>query len=225
MKAAAKAKQRLTLLVARHAESCHNDANRIQGHCDSDLTPRGKRQAELLARRIAELEITRLYSSDLGRTMATSRFISERIEEPIIGMRNLREIGLGTWEGLTPQEVNERFKNGYNTWRKAPSKMRIPGAEPILKFHSRVRRAFEEIVKKERIGTVLVMTHGGVIASLLTHWMKADFDTILLNLRIENTSVTAFECAGGRTTIHAINDVSHLKDEKTHELQKFAQRS
>jgi probable phosphoglycerate mutase len=225
MKPSRKPGRSLFLLVARHAESRHNTVNRIQGHCDSDLTPRGRRQADLLAKRLAKYDVTRIYSSDLGRTMATTRFISERIEEPIMARPGLREIRLGRWEGLTPEEVNSRFKNGYNIWRKAPSRMKIPGAESIRRFSARVRGAIDGIVRKEKSGIVLVMTHGGVIASLLADWMKGDFDTILLNLKIDNTGVTVVEFKSGRLTIHAINDISHLKVEKANELEIFAQRS
>jgi len=216
----------MILLVARHAESCHNLAQRIQGHCDSDLTPKGTKQAERLARRLARLEITRIYSSDLGRTMATTRFLSERIEEPIFADKGLREIRLGRWEGLTAKEVNARYKNGYNTWRKAPSKMKIPGAESMRVFRLRVRGAFDRIIRKEKSGIVLVMTHGGVIAALLAQWMDADFDKVLLNLKIDNTGVTVVEFSKAfHPTIHAINDISHLKEDKKNEIQIFAERS
>lgn len=218
-------KPTLTLIIARHAESGFNDQNRIQGHLDSKLTARGARQAKALARRISRLKIDRVYSSDLGRAMATTRAVVKRLRLPIVADLSLREIALGKWEGLTPDEVNRRFKNGYDQWRKAPSRMRIPEGETVLQFHRRIRTAFERIVKAEKSGTVLVVTHGGVISSIMSHWLKADFDRVLLNFRIDNTSLTIAEFHGPRVILHAVNDTAHLSArEKNNGITVFTQR-
>ncbi len=215
----------LTLIIARHAESGYNNENRIQGHLDSKLTPRGTRQAKALARRLAHLKVKRVYSSDLGRAFSTTRTVVGKLKLPIVAERDLREIALGKWEGLTPDEVNRRFKNGYDQWRRAPSRMRIPGGETILQFHRRIRNVFDRIVRTEKTGVVLVMTHGGVISSILSHWMKADFDRVLLNLRIDNTGLTVAEFRDKRVILHAVNDVMHLSDrEKSDGIPVFTQR-
>ena len=213
------------LLIVRHAESALNEQNRIQGHLDSKLTPRGARQAAALARRLAPLKIKRVYSSDLGRALSTTRTVIRALKLPIVAEPGLREISLGKWEGLTPDEVNRRFRNGYDAWRKSPSRKVIPGGETIRQFHRRIRGTFDRIVRAERSGLVLVMTHGGVISSILSHWMKADFDRVLLNLRIDNTSLTLAEFRGGHVILHAVNDVSHLSSrEKSDGITVFTQR-
>ena len=101
----------LMLIIARHAESGFNGQNRIQGHMDSKLTSRGLGQAKILSRRLAAMKITRIYSSDLGRAVATTREIARRLRMPIIRDARLREIRLGRWEGLTPEEVTEGEKS------------------------------------------------------------------------------------------------------------------
>lgn len=218
------------LIIARHAESGFNGQNRIQGHMDSKLTRRGSDQARILSRRLAAMKITRIYSSDLGRAVATTREIARRLRMPIIRDARLREIRLGRWEGLTPEEVNARFRNGYDQWRRAPSRMRIPGGETVLAFHARVRGAVERIARAEKRGTVLIVTHGGVIASLIAHWMRADFDRVLLNLKLDNTGLTFVELrralrrsGGERVILHALNDVSHCGHKKSNELTVFTQ--
>ena len=214
----------LCLIVARHAESGHNLENRIQGHLDSPLTPRGKRQAESLARRLAKLRIKKIYSSDLGRAMSTTLYISERLKQPILPDSRLREVRLGRWEGLTPDEVNARFRNGYKKWRRSPSRMQIPGGENIAAFRRRVVGAVDRIRRSEKEGPILIMTHGGVIAALLCEWLLADFDKVLLNLKIDNTSLTFVECRSGRMILHDINDTDHLaKRDKPSEFNVFSQ--
>lgn len=210
------------LLIARHAESGMNGENRIQGHLDSKLTPRGRRQAERLARRLEGFRLKRIYSSDLGRAWSTTRFIARRLGERVTPEPRLREIRLGQWEGLTPDEVNARFRGGYDRWRRAPSRMRIPGAETMGEFRRRVVAAVADIVRRERSGAVLLVTHGGVIASLLAEWLDADFDRVLLNIKIDNTSITFAEVVGRRVLLHAVNDVSHLvKRDRSDEFTVF----
>lgn len=213
----------ITLIIARHAESGMNDQNRIQGHQDSKLTAQGNRQAALLAKRLGGMKITKIYSSDLGRAMATSRAVAAKLRLPILEEPRLREINLGRWEGLTPEEVNAQFQNGYNLWRKSPSSVVIPDAETVRSFHVRIRKIFEEIGRTEKKGPVFVMTHGGVIASLLTHWLEADFDRVLLNVKIDNTSLTFAEFKKNRVVLHAINDIAHLSKEKPNDFTVFTE--
>lgn len=218
-------KRLLQLIIARHAESGFNNQNRIQGHMDSQLTDTGKRQAVRLAVRLSKMNIKKIYSSDIGRALSTTRTIAKRLGASIIPEPSLREINLGLWEGLTPAEVNKRFQKGYEQWRKSPSRMVIPGGEGIRRFRQRVLKGVERIVNAEKRGPILLVTHGGVIAVLLSHWMKADFDRILLNLKVDNTSLTFVEFNARHVVLHAINDTTHLSQkENARGFTVFTQR-
>lgn len=213
----------LTLILARHAESGFNDRNRIQGHLDSELTARGERQAQWLSKRLALLRIRKIYSSDLGRAMSTTRTVARRLKKPVLKEPRLREIRLGKWEGLTPEEVNVRFKNGYDKWRESPSSMVIPGGETVAGFRRRVCGGVSRIIERERGGQILLVTHGGVIAALLSQWLSADFDKILLNLRLDNTGLTLVDCIEKKAFVHSINDVSHLpKKDRPEDVHVFS---
>lgn len=200
----------LYLYFVRHGESESNGLNKIQGHSDSGLTERGRRQAEKVARRLARHSFDKIYSSDLGRALTTCRAIAQAVgKKPQIDPR-LREIRLGVWEGLSTDEVNARYRKGYDRWLQSPTRMKIPGAERVNEFHARVRTRVEEIMVSHQTGSVLVVTHGGVIASLVSHWLKSSFDHTLLNLRIDNTSITVVEKNPHRVKIHLLNDTGHL---------------
>lgn len=200
----------LFLFLVRHGESVSNGQNRIQGHSDSGLSERGRRQAAKIARRLAGQRFDKVYCSDLGRAHTTCRIITERTgHKPHVDPR-LREIGLGEWEGLSTDEVNAKYRRGYDRWLQSPTRMKIPGAERVSEFHARVRTRTEEILAAHASGSVLVVTHGGVIASLVSHWLRSSFDHTLLNLRIDNTSLTVVERNPHRVKIHLLNDVSHL---------------
>jgi broad specificity phosphatase PhoE len=109
------------LIIARHAETAFNLQNRIQGHSDSELTPKGLRQAKRLAARLKKLKIDKIYTSDLGRAFATTAEIAKHTRVPIVQDPKLREIFLGAWEGMTPKEVDEMYNKGYQRWLKKPT--------------------------------------------------------------------------------------------------------
>lgn len=206
------------LIIVRHAESAYNLQNRIQGHHDSLLTPKGRRQAKRLGLRIfKKYAIDRIYSSDLGRAYSTTEAIAAHhrrlkvVRDPL-----LREINLGAWEGMTPEEVDRLYKNGYQRWLKKPTACPIPKCEGIAHFRRRVTTRVRQIARANAGRTVLIVTHGGVITALLAHWLNADFDTVLLNLQIDNTSLTRVDDNGKHVRLRAINDTSHLsKREKS----------
>lgn len=209
------------LVIIRHAESEHNCFNRIQGHHDSCLSLRGRGQARRLARRIKTMKIDKIYSSDLGRAYTTTLEIVrhrnaggpsvEYKKLKIIRDPLLREILLGDWEGMTPEEVDTLYDKGYQKWLKKPSACHIPKAEKIAHFKRRVTTRVREIARQNRDKTVLIVTHGGVITALLADWLGADFDHLLLNLAIDNTSLTVVDETDTRTRLRQINDIAHLQ--------------
>ncbi len=198
------------LIIVRHAESAYNLQNRIQGHHDSHLTPKGLRQCRRLARRLKGVRIDRIYSSDLGRAYTTTQEIVRHRRIPIKRDPLLREIRLGDWEGMTAEEVDKLYNNGYQKWLKRPSQWPIKGGEPVSHFRRRITERVRRIAAANEGKNVLIVTHGGAITALLSAWLKADFDNLLLNLRLENTGVTFVNESLKRVMILAINDTAHL---------------
>lgn len=209
----------------RHAESALNEQNRIQGHKDSGLTFKGLYQAQRLWKKIKKIHIDKIYSSDLGRAYSTTVEIVRHTKLPIVRDPKLREIHLGDWEGMTPEEVDRLYDKGYQKWLKKPSSIRIPGAESLSHFKKRVTGRVKTIARVNHGRTVLIVTHGGAITALLSDWLKADFDHLLLNLQIDNTSLTIVDQTEKRVRLRTINDVSHLSEKDKHEFTVFSKRS
>ncbi len=213
------------LLIVRHAESAFNDQNRIQGHKDSGLTRRGLLQARRLSLALKRYKIDKIFTSDLGRAYSTTLEIVRHTALPVVKDPLLREIHLGDWEGMTPEEVDRLYAKGYQKWLKKPSGVNIPRGERLRHFRQRVISRVRSIAKANRGKTVLVVTHGGVISALLADWLKADFDNLLLNLQIDNTSITFVEETDKRVRLRSINDTSHLTDRHRNASTIFTQRS
>jgi len=200
------------LYLVRHACTTWNEENRIQGSHNPDLSARGKDQAKRLARRFKKENISFIVSSDLLRTAKTARIVQKSLNVPIRYEKGLREIHLGSWEGKTPEEVDRLYQNGYQKWLKSPSGVRIPEAEPVPKFRKRVLGTFGAILHKNPEGNIVVVTHGGVISTLLSNLLSGREDYFLLRLRLDNAGLTVIQIEEKHhVVIHCVNDISHLR--------------
>ena len=134
--------------LVRHAQTPWNGENRIQGHSDLPLSPLGERQAKQLGERFASHHLQGIFTSALQRSVQTARAIASGNGHGVSPLveRELAEMHLGAWEGLTPAEVDRRFQNAYQQWRDRPSSVAIPEAEPLEAFRQRVRRALTSIM-------------------------------------------------------------------------------
>ncbi|MBI4343642.1 MAG: histidine phosphatase family protein, partial [Candidatus Omnitrophica bacterium] len=196
----------------RHAETTWNRENRLQGHSDLPLSPVGEEQARRVGAFFASRHLRQLVTSGLRRTRQTAEAILAGNGHRLIPAvdHELREIHLGVWEGLTPQEIDAQFAGAYQRWKEQPSTVTIPQAEPLEAFQQRVRRAMARVVSQLKEGDHAVVTHGGVIAMILADVLGADYDAILRRLRLDNAGITALEFGQGRPHVLWVNSTVHL---------------
>lgn len=150
------------LLLIRHAESTLGAQGRYAGHRDPPLSPRGRRQAMRLARRLGRLDA--IYSSDLTRCRQTAGLIAGG--RPIILSRSLREMHFGRWEGLTYAECARRFPRLHACWVADPDSFTPPDGEPLRRMARRVRRFARAAARRHPGAVIALVTHGGPIRVL-----------------------------------------------------------
>lgn len=153
-----------TLVLVRHGESEYIVEGRFQGQADTPLTDRGRRQAGLVAARLAAphdsppLQIPggdalELVHSPLARTRQTAEAIAAAVTGATgAGQLALRpdagflEIGQGAWEGLHRDEIASRYADRLATWRRRPTEAWAEGGESLATVQARVRPALAEIL-------------------------------------------------------------------------------
>lgn len=153
-----------TLYLARHGESDWNVERRWQGNADRPLTDLGRRQAGQLAERLASTPLDAVYSSDLLRARETAAAVARRQGLEVRTLAALREVDVGSWSGLTREEVEERFPAAFATWREGGHGW-VDG-EAYEDMAERVVTAVLEIAGSHPGGSVLVVAHGGPIRAL-----------------------------------------------------------
>jgi probable phosphoglycerate mutase len=150
-----------TILLARHGETDWNLERRVQGHSDTPLNETGRAQARALADELADEPVDAVYSSDLDRAYETALIVADRKGLPVTTLRELREKHFGTWEGLTDEEVWERYPESLQGhWGDGET-----GEE----MSRRVLAALHTIAAEHPDGRVLVVAHGGPLRLVLRH--------------------------------------------------------
>jgi broad specificity phosphatase PhoE len=154
-----------TIHLARHGETDWNRDLRWQGHSDPPLNERGRRQAKALADELDGTTLTAVYSSDLRRASETAEIVATRLDLPVTVDAALREIDVGSWEGFTLAELEERVPESVARWEERGDHG-WEGGESHDQMAARVHDAVQAIAERHDGEAVLVVTHGGPIRAL-----------------------------------------------------------
>ncbi len=149
----------LELLLIRHGESTYNRDG--TGGLNSELTELGVEQARRLAPWLAaSFKFSAIYSSPLVRSRQTAELATAGLSLPVQWKEDLREVDFELGPGLP------HYADPIAAFTSEPPSMTELPAR-YAEFVSRVTRAFCEILAENKQGTILIFTHGGVIATFL----------------------------------------------------------
>jgi broad specificity phosphatase PhoE len=154
-----------TILLARHGETDWNRDYRFQGHADPPLNDAGRAQAVDLSAALASEELAAVYSSPLRRAFETAEVVAAaRALEPV-AVEALREVDVGSWQGLTRAEVERRFPEQYARWLDHGQGW--DDGESYEEMGDRVVAALLELAEAHDGERILAVTHGGPIRAAL----------------------------------------------------------
>ena len=150
------------LVVLRHGRTSWNATGRFQGQADIGLDERGLAQAEQVAPVLAELAPTAIVSSDLTRARQTAEPLARLTGLEVSTDPRLREIHVGTWEGLTIDEmlaqIDEETRRAYLAGEDI---RRSPTGETVAEVGERAGAALDAIGRAAPDGaTVVAVMHG-----------------------------------------------------------------
>ncbi|NGZ74265.1 histidine phosphatase family protein [Saccharibacillus alkalitolerans] len=186
--------------LIRHGLTDWNAAGRIQGRSDIPLNDEGRRQAAKLAERLAEedYEWDFVVSSGLLRAQETAEIIAAKLDLPLLEADpRLTERGFGQVEGMTLAEREERFGADWNA--------ADVGQEKLEALEERALAFIADLEIKYPDGSVLVVTHGGLLAQLYRAMYKDRQSE-----RIGNLALTVLEKRGDLWEPLVFNCTRHL---------------
>jgi Fructose-2,6-bisphosphatase len=215
----AAAPQNVTRLVLiRHGRTAANQQGRMVGVADVPLDDEGRRQAQLLARKVLGWYKPQiLYASPLQRAKQTAEIIAAPAGLPVVIERDLTEYDFGELSDLTWAELalqNPQLFAKLSAWLSAerPADMPRPairGAETLTSLEARIRRFAAMVVTHHRGGVVAAVAHGALIRAMLTLWAGGSL-AARWAFRTDNASVSVVDFLQGVPQIRLFNDSCHL---------------
>lgn len=196
----------MTVIFVRHGESEGNALGVFQGSADYPLSELGLRQAEAAAGRLADAGATAIYSSELSRASVTGDIIAARAGLPVERREALGERGFGEGQGLTWEQIRERW--GADVQIGAGQ---IPGEEPLGEFRERVGEEVDTLVERHADDLAICATHGGVVGMLVAHVLGLSAGE-RVRMRVSNCSLTVVETERGRAVLTSVNDDCHVRE-------------
>jgi glucosyl-3-phosphoglycerate phosphatase len=156
------------LLVVRHGRTEWNATGRFQGMGDPPLDQVGEHQAAALAVELAPMRPSAVVSSDLRRARCTAAAVAAATGLDVEVDAGLREVDLGTWEGLTRDEAEAAYPDEYRRWRDGED-IRRGGGETVAEAGSRAAAALLGLAGRAAPGDgpMVVVTHGIVLQAAL----------------------------------------------------------
>ena len=173
-----KSDRSIRFTIVRHGQSTWNAANRIQGSSDlSELTDKGKNQAELSREMLKDMDFDLMFASPLRRARETAEIIIRgRTSLPRHDLLVLREIDLYSFQGLIKQEVKEIFPSQHKNWKNRPELFEIDDHAPCREMWHRGGLAWHQLMKviedsdegEARDLSVLVVAHNNMNQALIS---------------------------------------------------------
>lgn len=164
-------------MLVRHGETDWNRERRFQGHADVPLNASGRAQVRTLAEELAGERFAAAYTSPLRRAAESAEILAATLGVELHASEALREVDVGSWSGLTVDEVESRYPEGFARWID----WRCEGwedGEAYEDFSRRVVGGLRELAVRHPDEQVLAVTHGGPIRSALASALGLSLDEV-----------------------------------------------
>lgn len=188
----------MKVYFVRHAESTHNAAG-LHQNAETELSPLGKRQAEILRDRIKSIPVDIIIASPFVRTQQTTAIINEALKKEVLVSDLLREAKRPTeLEGREKHEPEVvRIKKLVKEHDDDP-RWHYSDEENIFDLRRRAI-AFVEWIEKRREASILVVTHGHIVRTAIAVmvWGRevplSITRPLLRSFRLSNAGITLCE--------------------------------
>lgn len=205
------------VFLVRHGETQWNTELRVMGQLDIPLNERGRAQARRTAELLAQEKFSAIYASDLVRAVETAQIIAAPHRIDVITVPQLREARYGLWEGLTRQEVLERFPEEYQMRRTDPANFRPSGGESRKELYERASRIFSELVAQHPRQKILIVSHGGTIRAILRYVLGLGPGNG--HFAVDNCGITIIDKEDNDFyEVFTVNSIFHLQELRTEDF-------
>ncbi len=207
------------IILARHGQTQWNVEEVFRGRIDIELDKTGMRQAELLAEYLSDRKIDAVYSSPLKRALKTAEVIAGYHKLEVEIAPGLMDFDFGKWQGLSHQEVKDRYQELYTEWINNPHRVKMPAGESLNDVQRRATGVVDEVIAGYE-GTVVLVSHRVVNKVLICALLGLD-NSHFWNIKQDTCGITTFAYENGQFTLTEHNNTSYLKPIQKTKLSDF----
>ncbi len=199
------------IYITRHGETDWNVQKRLQGQNNSPLTELGIQQAKALGNHLSGIELNAIYSSSSPRALQTAELIKGKRCSDIFPEDDLREINLGSWEGMLYSEVESLYPENFDHFWNRPEQYIPSGGETYEALKKRISGKIEQIARKHQGGTVLVVAHGIVLKTLYVYFRNQSITDIVHSPHPKSACLCMVEKENGVWNMMKWNETDHYE--------------
>jgi broad specificity phosphatase PhoE len=209
------------LILVRHGETESNRERLTLGREDVPLNEKGRRQAAALVSPLAAAPVAAIYSSPLSRAVETARPLADALGLEVQTDDDLTEMDVGEMEGLSPQEMGERYGDFLREWvSPRAGDLRIPGGESLQDVQDRAWAAVERLRERHPDDTLVVVSHNFTIHVILCRALGLPLASFR-RLRHDLAARAVLDLRDDRAIVVSLNDTCHLKAEGLAERHSY----
>lgn len=164
------------LYLIRHGLIQSNVEQIYAGRNDEQLTESGTRRAQQLGREMRDWNVAAIYSSPVVRTLQTARLLNQHLNAELVIEPDLIEMDLGPWQGLSKQQVAEKFSAQYRVWYRKPAEFKLDGMETLQEVQQRVVKCIDKFRHNGSAQVAAAVTHAANIKCAILYYSHQSLD-------------------------------------------------
>lgn len=163
-------RRKCKLILIRHGATIYNDQGRLYDATDyPPINQKGKQEMQLLSEWLVQKtpHVDTIYASSSLRSIQSARILSKEYDQDYDVIEGLYERKAGLWGGLTFEQIEEKYPDMLEQYHENPYEYWPEGGESTQALRERVCNIINDIVMQNEYKTVVIVTHEGVIQSLI----------------------------------------------------------
>ena len=193
------------IIFLRHAQAENNTKRILAGRTEGvPLTKTGIEQAERIAKYLAPIDISAIYSSPIERAKHTAEIVAKNSSLDVVLDERLTEINMGKFTRMNYDDMFAKYGNIFLKFYENDPVISEHEVETFPNVQKRVLDLVDHVLKKHNNENVILVTHMDPIKSMLAKVMNLAPET-LFELIIANASLTIVKEQDKKFSLSAIN--------------------
>ncbi len=198
------------IILVRHGHVEGIDPPRFRGRTEVPLTELGINQARETARQIrSRWKPVAIYTSPMGRCVATGSAISEATGVGSRILEGLTDLDYGAWQWKTYDEIAAQAPKLFALWRAAPHLVRFPNGDSLQDMASRVADSLRLVLDRHPGQVVVLVGHDSVNRVLLLQLVDLPLSAYW-RLAQEPCGISEIDITDAQPRVLRVNETQHL---------------